>query len=435
MINIEDKVNERLLEELTIYEEKIYSDDSVNGFSNKLDHYNRSWIVWLIWPYGSGKSTFLEDVKNQKILERDSVWVHFDAWKYPERKELRDWFVMEMVEQILPDRFIEVKKYIQTGKKETQRVFEKALHIAKLIPAGIGDVLQSVLTQEWVPITKIYEYEKLLQSLLFELDQDVINTGEEIWKTTKTIYVVLEDVDRSGDEWMYFLETLNNFIRRYYTSHTWSSIYYRMVCICPIAESSLHENFDRYLKVLDIYDYFTVHVEYNLSLYLDKIFNFEDPFKSILYEVCIEGFRKSDYNFRRFKFILRYIIKEYKHNCSILGGSLDIEWFLFLNIMFISFSKEWSNLKKIIEFKVDQFSNSSKEHALLVKFLNYKIPSNWSFSARPQDVYEFKIEITPDEKEVSLYSSTTANQSLIKISPRYTLQDLQHSGSSRRAFV
>ena len=59
--------------------------------SGKLESINRSSVLGYIGKYGSGKSTLL-----YQIFKDKDNFIEFDAWKYPDRKELWKYFVLEI---------------------------------------------------------------------------------------------------------------------------------------------------------------------------------------------------------------------------------------------------------------------------------------------------------------------------------------------------
>lgn len=77
------------------------SDDE---FLNKIEVISKNSIIGLIGGFGLGKSVFLNEVR-KKSEEKGNFWVQFDAWKFPERKDLWEGFVLEFARQLSPGAF------------------------------------------------------------------------------------------------------------------------------------------------------------------------------------------------------------------------------------------------------------------------------------------------------------------------------------------
>ena len=84
-------------------------DEYVQQFSHELAGIPRWSIVWLLWPFWSGKSTFL----NQLARVYPAKTYIFEAWKYPDRENLWTNFVYEIAKNIWVDKTKEVLQRIQ----------------------------------------------------------------------------------------------------------------------------------------------------------------------------------------------------------------------------------------------------------------------------------------------------------------------------------
>ncbi len=186
-----------------------------------------------------------ESVRNLAKV-RDATWFTFDAWKYPERKDLWDGFVIDIAMQMSAEQLKKVKTEIN-GKKNwivkiSLKIFSavvKTLALANMVP-GVGyltGAVQGILgdTLSSPPIKRVYEFQGLLKKLLNNIKED--------------IYIVVEDVDRSGDQGIFFLETLRHFIKNIKSEH-------KIIVIVPMGEEVFRKQDnnmarDSYLKVLD----------------------------------------------------------------------------------------------------------------------------------------------------------------------------------------
>ena len=72
-------------------------EDYVNNFSDFLGSIKKPSMVGLVGKFGSGKSTMLYQLKNSN---EEDLWIEFNAWKYPDRKDLWEGFVMDFADQI-----------------------------------------------------------------------------------------------------------------------------------------------------------------------------------------------------------------------------------------------------------------------------------------------------------------------------------------------
>jgi len=319
-------IKEKYLEESPYLTIKHFKTEA-EAFLKKIKKPNKSCVFWLIGPFWSGKSTMLNDVK--RLIGEDDIRINFDSWKFPERKELRDWFVLSITAEIIKDRYDEIKNKIDGKEKTTE-----FLDIIKDFSWPIWDIAKitnKILndnTTLWVK--RIDEYQRLLGMVLEKACMDRQFTP---WSNTNNnIYVILEDVDRSGQEGIYFLETLNNFIKTIDTN----TIHSKIICICPISEESIEENFQKYLKVFDYYDFF--NPEINIEKFISYGFkrgSLTPEKKSILIEI-IDTFLKKDpkHTMREIKFLFRICYNNY------LNNNKDIDRFIyFLGQIYIRWKK------------------------------------------------------------------------------------------------
>ena len=72
---------------------------------------------------------------------------------------------------------------------------------------------------------------------------------EQLDNIKKDIFVIIEDIDRSGDSGAFFLETLKQFLKS-------SNLLNKVVIIVPIANENYYKNIDSYLKCIDYFDFF-----------------------------------------------------------------------------------------------------------------------------------------------------------------------------------
>jgi len=75
--------NLNLLDENHRLDDLLNLDNKKQEFLGRFGHLENSSLIWIIAPFGSGKTTFINQIKNdtQDIFH----WMSFDAWKYPDR--------------------------------------------------------------------------------------------------------------------------------------------------------------------------------------------------------------------------------------------------------------------------------------------------------------------------------------------------------------
>lgn len=76
--------------------EDLFSFDvHVDSLKSKVETIPNKSLLGIVGNYGMGKSTLLEKV-HDKFDNDNVIWVHFDAWKYPERTNLWEGFVLDL---------------------------------------------------------------------------------------------------------------------------------------------------------------------------------------------------------------------------------------------------------------------------------------------------------------------------------------------------
>jgi energy-coupling factor transporter ATP-binding protein EcfA2 len=86
--------NYDLIQETSHVDDLLDFSKSVSAFSKRLESIGRPAIIGLVGRFGSGKSTMLYQIN--RLREQEETWVNFDAWKYPERKDLWEGFVLDL---------------------------------------------------------------------------------------------------------------------------------------------------------------------------------------------------------------------------------------------------------------------------------------------------------------------------------------------------
>lgn len=225
--------NLNLLEETSKLGDLLDVTTQIEAFGDRLNSVPDQSIIALVGPFGAGKSTMLH-----QILLSDAgakTWIEFEAWKYPHRSYLWEGFVLDVAEQVGESGAV-IKKV--EGKSSKSAVVDIATDTVSLISenlSGINFLDKFTTFFKTSPATRVFELQQILKGLIESQERDLV--------------FVIEDIDRSGDAGVYFLETLKQFL---------SSIDLdkRIVVIVPIANHNYQKNIDSYLKCIDLFDFF-----------------------------------------------------------------------------------------------------------------------------------------------------------------------------------
>lgn len=244
--------NEDLLKEDSHTDDLLDFTKLIKIFSQRIYNISKPSIIGLVGKFGCGKSTMLNQImKNKKDTE---IWIEFDAWKYPERKDLWEGFVLDCADQ-LGEKNKVVKKI--DGKPTKTTIVDIGTDILSIISSklvGFNLLDKFVDIFKTSPAKRVFEIQEILKGLLLKQEKD--------------IFIIIEDIDRSGDSGVYFLETLKQFMRNINLNNR------KFVVIVPIGNDSYYKNLNSYIKTIDYFDFFE---EENISLtnFVDSIFDDE----------------------------------------------------------------------------------------------------------------------------------------------------------------
>ncbi|MCK5466063.1 hypothetical protein KAI56_01010 [Candidatus Parcubacteria bacterium] len=265
-------------------------EEQINSFSSLLDSIDKSGSFGFVGGFGTGKSTLIENVKQKRIeKKKNEVWVEFDAWKFPDRKDLWEGFVLEFARQINKEVFEEAYKEIDGKSKDDMKALINVVSKgANMFLPGAGIIKNFSNFFKTSPARRVFEIQEILEKI--------------IKKQKKDIFIIIEDIDRSGDSGIFFLETLKQFFDNIDSGN-------KLVAIVPIANDKFETEKDSFLKCLNFIEYFNFS-NIKLDNFVEEIFEKEfiqDPNKKSQVVSFLETTfgEYNDMTPRLLKFILR----------------------------------------------------------------------------------------------------------------------------------
>lgn len=228
------------------------------------DHSSKRSLIGIIGGYGTGKSVMLNKYRNKYAGNRSkAIWIHFDAWKYPDRKDLWEGFVLDFIHQYDPDLFEPFRKIMDGESTRVAKVVTAAAKLMPLVGVATSDTIKAFT--ESSQAKRVYE----IQALFAELFHQEMPKGR--------IYIEIEDADRSGEAGIFFIETLSHFMKIF-------PVDIEIKIFVPISLRSYRkdEQHDAYIKALDFISYYKV-TDRDLKKFAASIFN-KDIIADRLYE-------------------------------------------------------------------------------------------------------------------------------------------------------
>lgn len=108
--------NVKLVEENYKIEDLFNFDPYVQQLKDIVESTSDIALIGVVGEYGTGKSVMLEKYRSTTTTQEER-WIHVDAWKYPDRRDLWEGFVLEFAAQLNPTEFSKVLKNIDGGQK------------------------------------------------------------------------------------------------------------------------------------------------------------------------------------------------------------------------------------------------------------------------------------------------------------------------------
>jgi ABC-type dipeptide/oligopeptide/nickel transport system ATPase component len=246
--------NNSILEEDYRVDDLLDFSNICKDFKSRLDKIDKNSVVGLIGKFGSGKSTMLYQLYKDNDGAKEK-WVNFDAWKFPERKDLWEGFILEITRNLNKKIFDFARKKIDGEQNKDIMTLIKVLFKGANIflpGASIGENFASLFKSS--PAKRVFDFQEIFKEILIELNKD--------------LYIIIEDIDRSGDRGIFFLETLRNFIKE-------NQFKNKIIVIVPIGDKKYSDNDESresYQKTLDLIFWFNLS-KLNLLNFIEKIFD------------------------------------------------------------------------------------------------------------------------------------------------------------------
>ena len=221
-----------LLEETHHVSDSFDVSDAVKRLNGLFQNVPNLSTILYVGPYGVGKSTAI----HQLLKDDKKTYLEFDAWKYPDRKDLWENFVLELARQFDDKTFAAFEKMLDGKQNDDKQALVGT--VAGILPFG-GDSLKEGVNHFLAtsPATRTYQIQKILTDLINEKMKD------------KQVVIIIEDIDRAGEAGIFFLETLKT-----YRNTLDNKL--KIKCIVPVSTVSFESHPDSYLKCIDVIDYF-----------------------------------------------------------------------------------------------------------------------------------------------------------------------------------
>lgn len=176
----------------------------------------RNTIMAYLGDYGMGKSQVLKVVEKQSDIKKYK-WLSFESWRYSSRHDLWQYFTELIAIKLIGNKttrwfknhwmdvvvsaVLAISVYVaflyQPGSLDAW-VVRYIKYAAGIVLASVVGYLIAKYIHPKTPLTRIEEFEKMLK--------------KAIRKSKKALVIVIEDVDRTGDDGITFMESLSVFL-------------------------------------------------------------------------------------------------------------------------------------------------------------------------------------------------------------------------------
>lgn len=328
-------------------------DEEIDRVKNRIESKiksNKSLIVAYLGSFGVGKSTILKNVKKE-IKYKPGHWIVFEPWRYSNRNELWDAFVTKVVSTLKNKDEQNIAKEIDDGENQFLKL--TGIFVVAVVLFCVLSTLSLVIyiefkTTVWMPnflIDLIRSYLKYALPVIipgtlfavfaiflnkiatnnplkriFQFESLLLNT---IKLTNVPIVIVIEDIDRSGDDGLVFMETLHEFI---HIINLDNEIDQPVIVIAPQSPTSFN--------ALDTGRDRVQHIEHSLKVYDEKIYfnanigheQVEEFYRNLKYAKKYEKYKPTMVEITR---ELNFYYKNDQLTIRMLKHALrEVDWFI-----------------------------------------------------------------------------------------------------------
>lgn len=280
------------------------------SLEKKLINITESSIVGYVGKYGSGKSSLIKQVEKYKdsFLNKNTKWIHFDAWMFPEKKELWEGLILKTAKDL--GKLSKALKEIEGKKHDDVKLgINTAVDIAEFVIPGsnFGFIKNLNHFVETSPATRVFQLQDIFKDLIGAIKEN-------------TVIFVLEDLDRSGEEGFFFLETLKLYLRDVELKGK------KILAIVPVAEEEFFDPIKQNttLKCFDYVEFHSIrqtNFRKFMGRLLDDSLSGHIDFISQYFEYL---YLSQGYSIRKVKLILRQAENLYKRLLSL--GYTKVDW-------------------------------------------------------------------------------------------------------------
>lgn len=297
-----------------------------------LKAYSSPTVTTLIGGYGTGKSVLLNEVRKLSLQSKakpPAKWVFFECWQYPDKRDLWEALILELVEQIdgkkKRDEMLRSYSDISTWRDSlagylhnTGAAIATILGITAvmwltlstaddnirnlLISLATGFILVLIASIEFLAKPESKSAVSRLSDYKAELETTLENHKG-------TLYIVLEDVDRAGELGRRFFETVSHFIKDEMFLKNDIKVVVPIADIDDSKNKALRDSID---KASDNILHF--NPRYNADGFIGQVFteNFLDEPTRQMLSATINPYLGRNVSVRKMKHILRNAIVKYQ---------------------------------------------------------------------------------------------------------------------------
>ena len=190
-------------------------------------------VTTLVGEYGTGKSVLLNEVKkltDESTAKNKPKWVFFECWQYPDKKDLWEALILDLVEQIDGEKkrnqMLSSYSNIESWREWFSRYLNKTGAAIAVVVAtafltwlisddNVRDFLIPVATAFVVVLVASIELltKPESKSAVSRLSDYKSELEKTLLSHKGPLYIVLEDVDRAGELGRRFFETVSHFVK------------------------------------------------------------------------------------------------------------------------------------------------------------------------------------------------------------------------------